>query len=90
LLEHMLQAGSLLLELVVVVLQHLDQLCVVLDLLVRVELNSSQINAIVIRNLSHLAKSAVFCSQILKLTLHRIHGLKVFCYFQLFHISLFS
>jgi hypothetical protein len=40
--------------------------------------------------LSHLAKSAVFRSQIFKLARHSIHGLKILCYFQLFHISLLS
>jgi hypothetical protein len=86
----MLQTGSLLLKLVVVVLQHLDQLCVVLDLLVRVELNCSQINAIVVRNLSHLAKSAVLRSQILELSLHCIDSLQALRDLYLFDVPLFS
>jgi hypothetical protein len=86
----MLQTGSLLLKLVVVVLQHLDQLCVVLDLLVRVELNCSEINAIVIRNLSHLAKSAIFRGQVLELSLHCIDCLKALSDLYFFDVPLFS
>jgi len=60
-----LQARSLLLQSVVIVLQHLDQLLEVVNLLSVVKFDLFQVDAIVVGNSSHSSKSSVFGHEVL-------------------------
>lgn len=88
LLEHVLQACSLLLELVVVVLEHLDQFGVGLNLLVRIELNLCQVDSIVVRNGSHLSEGPILSGQVFHLALQGVDKLQMLSDACLLRISL--
>lgn len=63
----MLEFGALFLKLVVVVLQHLDQLLKIVDFLFVVQLDLVELYAVVVWHVCHLSQSAVFSDKVLDL-----------------------
>ena len=64
-LELVLYVGTLLLELVVVVLEDLDELLEVLNAFLVVQFDGLERDAVVVRHVSHTTQLAVFCGHII-------------------------
>ena len=60
----MLEVGSFLLKFVVIVLEHLDELLVVLNALLVVQLDRLQRNAIIVWNISHASQLSVLSREV--------------------------
>ena len=61
----MLEVCALLFKLVVIVLEHLDELLVVLDPLLVVEFDGLKRDAIVVRDICHASQLSVLCSHVI-------------------------
>ena len=69
----MLQLGSFLLQLVVVILQYFDQAFEVRDLVFVVKLDLVKLDPVILRNVGHLPQSSVFSQHILHLPAQRVN-----------------